>query len=170
MPKVIHNSLIFASFLSDFFSPYASYLDWFYYYIFSSLSFMSVMAAYHCWVSRSCLTLCDPVDYSPSDFSRGSSRSKDRTWVSYSLHCRQIPYPLSHRGSQMANQPIILSSVFFISDIIIFVSGNFVFFMSSRFPLNGHPLQYPCLENLMDRGAWWTIVYEVAKSLTQLSN
>ena len=35
---------------------------------------------------------------------------------------------------------------------------------------NGHPLQYPCLENLMDRGAWWAIVCEVAKSLTQLSN
>ena len=22
---------------------------------------------------------------------------------------------------------------------------------------NGNPLQYPCLENLMDRGAWWAI-------------
>ena len=24
---------------------------------------------------------------------------------------------------------------------------------------NGNPLQYSCLENLMDRGAWWTIVH-----------
>ena len=23
---------------------------------------------------------------------------------------------------------------------------------------NGNPLQYPCLEKLMDRGAWWTAV------------
>ena len=23
---------------------------------------------------------------------------------------------------------------------------------------NGNPLQYPCLENLMDRGAWWAAV------------
>ena len=31
---------------------------------------------------------------------------------------------------------------------------------------NGTPLQYSCLENLMDRGAWWAAVYEVAKSRT----
>ena len=31
---------------------------------------------------------------------------------------------------------------------------------------NGNPLQYSCLENPMDRGAWWAILYEVAKSWT----
>ena len=35
---------------------------------------------------------------------------------------------------------------------------------------NGYPLQYSCLENPMDRGAWWAIVHGVAKSWTQLSN
>ena len=29
---------------------------------------------------------------------------------------------------------------------------------------NGNPLQYACLENPMDRGAWWAIVQRVAKS------
>ena len=29
---------------------------------------------------------------------------------------------------------------------------------------NGTPLQYPCLENPMDRGAWWAAVYGVAQS------
>jgi len=29
---------------------------------------------------------------------------------------------------------------------------------------NGNPLQYPCLENLMDTGAWWTAVHGVAES------
>ena len=29
---------------------------------------------------------------------------------------------------------------------------------------NGNPLQYSCLGNLMDRGAWWVIVHGVAKS------
>jgi len=24
---------------------------------------------------------------------------------------------------------------------------------------NGHPLQYSCLENPMDRGAWWAIIH-----------
>ena len=31
---------------------------------------------------------------------------------------------------------------------------------------NGYPLQYSCLENSMDRGAWWATVYGVAKSQT----
>ena len=35
---------------------------------------------------------------------------------------------------------------------------------------NGNPLQYSCLENSMDGGAWWAIVYGVAKSRTRLSN
>ena len=35
---------------------------------------------------------------------------------------------------------------------------------------NGYPLQYSCLENLMDRGAWWDTVREVAKSQTWLSD
>ena len=35
-------------------------------------------------------------------------------------------------------------------------------------PRNGSPLQYSCLENPVDRGAWWAAVYEVAQSRTQL--
>ena len=35
---------------------------------------------------------------------------------------------------------------------------------------NGHPLQYACLGNPMDRGAWQAIVHRVAKELTRLSN
>ena len=35
---------------------------------------------------------------------------------------------------------------------------------------NGNPLQYSCLENSMDRGAWWATVQGVAESWTQLSN
>jgi len=35
-------------------------------------------------------------------------------------------------------------------------------------PVEGHgnPLQYSCLEDPMDRGAWWAIVQKVAKSQT----
>ena len=29
---------------------------------------------------------------------------------------------------------------------------------------NGNPLQYSCLENPMDRGAWWAAVHGVAKN------
>ena len=31
---------------------------------------------------------------------------------------------------------------------------------------NGNPLQYYCLENLMDRGAWWATVHGIPKSRT----
>ena len=39
---------------------------------------------------------------------------------------------------------------------------------SGRSPGGGHgnPLQYSCLENPMDRGAWWAIVHGVTKSQT----
>ena len=35
---------------------------------------------------------------------------------------------------------------------------------------NGTPLQYSCLENPMDGGAWWAAVHGVAKSRTRLSD
>ena len=43
---------------------------------------------------------------------------------------------------------------------------------SGRSPGEGHgnPLQYSCLENPMDVGAWWAAVHGVVKSRTQLSD
>ena len=35
---------------------------------------------------------------------------------------------------------------------------------------NANPLQHSCLENPMDRGAWWATVHGVAKSRTRLSD
>ena len=35
---------------------------------------------------------------------------------------------------------------------------------------NGTPLQYSCLENTMDGGAWWAAVHGVVKSRTRLSD
>ena len=32
----------------------------------------------------------------------------------------------------------------------------------------GNPLQYPCLENPMDKEAWWAVVHGVTKSRMQL--
>ena len=51
---------------------------------------------------------------------------------------------------------------------------SFTFYYQSVYLLlgegNGHPLQYSCLENPMDRGAWWAEVHGAAKSRTQLSD
>ena len=43
---------------------------------------------------------------------------------------------------------------------------------SGQFPGGGHgnPLQYSCLENPMDRGAWWATIHRVTKSQTPLSD
>ena len=35
---------------------------------------------------------------------------------------------------------------------------------------NGYTLQYSCLENFMDRGAWWAVVHGVTKSQIQVRN
>ena len=35
---------------------------------------------------------------------------------------------------------------------------------------NGNPLQYSCLENPMDGGAWWAAVHGIAKSQIRLSD
>ena len=33
---------------------------------------------------------------------------------------------------------------------------------------NGNPLVYYCLENAMDRGAWWATVHEITKKLDMI--
>ena len=35
---------------------------------------------------------------------------------------------------------------------------------------SGNPLQYSCLENPLDRGAWWATIHGVARSQTRLSD
>ena len=35
---------------------------------------------------------------------------------------------------------------------------------------NGNPLQYSCLKNSMDRGAWWATAHGIPKSWTRLSD
>ena len=54
---------------------------------------------------------------------------------------------------------------------LVHSSGQVNYWNGSWFPgeSNGTPLQYSCLENPMDRGAWWAAVHGVAKSRTWLS-
>ena len=46
----------------------------------------------------------------------------------------------------------------------------FVIFWECLHLCFGSPFQHSCLENFMDRGAWWATVHGVAKSQTGLSN
>ena len=52
-------------------------------------------------------------------------------------------------------------------EVIKFVFGNCSLLIGEG---NGTPLQYSCLENPMDRRAWWAAVHGVANSHTRLSN
>ena len=57
------------------------------------------------------------------------------------------------------------------SKSLFFISVSFVVLhIGSSGEGNGTPLQYSCLENPMDGGAWWAAVHGVAKSWTQLSD
>ena len=51
------------------------------------------------------------------------------------------------------------------SDILLLIPSR-VFFREG----NGTPLQYSCLENSMDGGAWWAAVHGVSKSRTRLND
>ena len=50
------------------------------------------------------------------------------------------------------------------------VLSFFFFFNHNVGEGNGNPLQYSCLENPMDGGAWWALVHGVAKSRARLSD
>ena len=52
----------------------------------------------------------------------------------------------------------------------LFASGGQSIGASASGEGNGNPLQYSCLENPMDGGAWWAAVHGVAKSRARLSN
>ena len=55
--------------------------------------------------------------------------------------------------------------------MIVNVSDRLIFYTWAKRKSeeeNGNPLQYSCLENFLDRGAWWAIVHRVTKSQTRL--
>ena len=86
-------------------------------------------------------------------YSRGSSQPRDRTYTSCA----------SCIGKQNAiwEAPFnhILGFKSFFSELWVSIGEG-----------NGIPLQYSCLENPMDREAWWAAVHGVVKSRTWLSD
>ena len=65
---------------------------------------------------------------------------------------------------------LLLPSIFLISQL--FTSGDQIIgasASSSPGEGNGNPLQYPCLENLMDTGAWWAAGYKESGTTEQLT-
>ena len=60
-----------------------------------------------------------------------------------------------------------------LNSIYIYILNNFCFILESEWlpgEGNGNLLQYSCLENPMERGAWWATAQGVSEDWTQLSN
>ena len=80
-------------------------------------------------------------------------------------HCRQVLYHLSHQRSP-PNRGFPAGSDSKESACNAGGLGSVPELERSPGEGNGTPLQYSCLENSMDRGAWWATVCGVAKSRT----
>ena len=87
--------------------------------------------------------------------------ASDVTWSTYSVFYCLLPHLWASQVALVVKNPPASSGN--IRDI-----GSVP--QWGRFPGGGHsnPLQYFCLENPMDRGAWWATVHRVTKNWTRL--
>ena len=109
-------------------------------------------------VAQSCLTLCEPVDYTV----HGILQASILEWVVYSFSRESSQPKLEPRSPalQADSLPAELHGKA-IERLLLCIR---------HWPGEGNsnPLQYSCLENAVDGGAWWAAVYGVVHSRTQL--
>ena len=110
----------------------------------------------HAQLLQSYPTLCDPMDSSPPGCSvHGILQARILEWVAM---------PSSRGSSQPRDQALIFCTADWFNTAeppgkpILYIVGN------------GTPLQYSCLENPMDVGAWKAAVHGVAEGWTWLSD
>ena len=93
--------------------------------------------------------------------------SKDR----YLTDCQVWhPTPVLLPGKSHGRKSLVGCSSWGRSELDTTERLHFHFSLSYIGEGNGNPLQYSCLENPMDGGAWWATVHGVTKSRTQLSD
>ena len=154
----------------------------------SCSSHVASLQCCHCLVAQSYPTLWDPMDYTLPWNSPGKN-----TWVgshlllqgifptqgSNHVSCivKQILYHWATREALLSNCSYFLRVLFLVggSDgkVSAYNTGDPGSVPGSGRPPregNGNPLQYSCLENSMDGGAWKATVHGVTKSRTRLSN
>ena len=115
---------------------------------------------------QSCLTLCDPMDCSPpgcsvhgvySHSDRDKANDIVQMWENEKGLCLRFEgVPVTRGfpgGSVVKNLPVNAGD-----SSLIPGSGR------SSGGGNGSPLKYSCLENLIDKGAWWATVQGVARA------
>ena len=154
------------------------FLWWRFFRFTLSTSFKYAISCYWVWVkvAQSCPTLCDPVDYTVHGtlqarilewgafpFSRGSSQPRDRSQFSRIAGGFFTSWAIkySYYAVQASQVALVVKSLLEMQETrdVGAIPGW------GRLSGGGHdnPLQYSCLENPMDRGAW--CILRVAKSL-----
>ena len=78
------------------------------------------------------------------------------------------PTPVLLPGKSHGRRSLVGCSPWGHSELDMTERLHFDFSLSCIGGGNGNPLQCSCLENPMDRGAWWAAVYGVAQSQTRL--
>ena len=134
-----------------------------------------------------CLTFCNPMDCSPPGSSvHGILQARILEWVAISFS-RDLSKPGINNKKRRKEVCATLKSVFVIVLVVKSVSlvaqlvkeptcqcrrhkrcGFDPWFGKIPWGRHGSPLQYSCLKNPMDRGAWQAAVHRTAKSRTQL--
>ena len=82
-----------------------------------------------------------------------SAVQQSESLIHYVHFLKRFPSPIGHHR--------VLSSLCCNSRSLLSISYPVVCIWGEG---NGNPLQYFCLENPVDRGAWWAAVYAVAQS------
>jgi len=85
----------------------------------------------------------------------------------------QLPY-YYHPQWTVTGLNVLICEKCLEQSLLIFYKGddycNHVWLHEQSGEGNGKPLQYSCLANPMDGGAWWAAVYAIARSWTRLSD
>ena len=106
-------------------------------------------------------TPCDPMDCSlPGSSVHGILQARLLEWVAM---------PFSKGSSWPRDQTMSLWSPTLAGGLFTTERLHFHFSLSCTGEGNGNPVQYSCLENPRDGGAWWAAVYGVAQSWTWLT-
>ena len=83
------------------------------------------------------------------------------------LDCKETKL-FNPKGNQGSSQVVLVVNTLLANARDIRNSGSIPGSGRSSEGGNGNTLQYSCLENPMDKGAWWAIVHGFAKSWTRL--
>ena len=91
-------------------------------------------------------------------------------WVTWAMRGRRQwqPTPVLLPGKPHGRRSLVGCSPWGREELDITERLHFHFSLSCIETEYGNPLQCSCLENPMDRGAWWAAVYGVAQSQTRL--